>query len=82
MSLEGKFLEHNQLHTGRGLRLWIGGALLAWAILLLAIANMMLQTDVRLAQDQGGALNQITPAAGTPAAGTDEKSDSAGPGGS
>lgn len=64
MSLEGKFLEHSQLHTGRGLRLWIGSAFLAWAILLAAIANMMLQNDSRLAQDRGDALNQIIPAAG------------------
>jgi hypothetical protein len=64
MSLEGKFLAHNRLHAGRGQRLWIGGALLAWAVLLLAIANMMLQTDGQIAEGQGDKLNQIIPAAG------------------
>ena len=64
MSLENKFLEHNYARAGRGLRLWIGGALLAWVIMLVAIANMMLQTDSRVAEDQGGELNEIAPALG------------------
>lgn len=65
MSLENKFLEHSSPPRGWGLRLWIGGALLAWVIMLAAIGNMMLQTDSRLAEDQGDALNEIAPAAGS-----------------
>ena len=64
MSLENKFIEHSYPRSGRSQRLWIGGALLAWVVMLVAIANMMLQTDSRLAEDQGNTLNEIVPAAG------------------
>ena len=64
MSLENKFIEHSYTRAGRHQRLWIGGALLAWVVMLVAIANMMMQTDSRVAEDQGGILNEIVPAAG------------------
>ena len=64
MSLEQKFLSHSFPEPGRKLRMWIGVTLLAWLIMLGAIANMMLQNDSRLAQSQGDALNEIAPAAG------------------
>lgn len=64
MSLENKFLKHRYTGAGRSQRLWVGGALLAWVIMLVAIANMMLLTDSRVAENQGNRLNEIAPAAG------------------
>ena len=76
MSLEQKFLSHSDLAPGPRLRLWIGGALIAWAMVLTAILNMVVQPDSRIAED-GGALNEIAPAAGQ-----NREADSTGPGGS
>lgn len=76
MSLEQKFLSHSDLAVGPRLRLWIGGALIAWAFMLAAILNMVVQPDSRIAED-GGSLNEIAPAAGP-----DQEADSTGPGGS
>lgn len=75
MSLEQKFLNHSFPEPGRKLRMWIGVTLLAWLVMLAAIANVMLQTDSRMVQGQGDVLNEIAPAAGS----GKEDSDKAGP---
>lgn len=63
MSLEQKFLRQSDLEHQPQLRLWIGGALLAWVLVLAAIMNMVAQPNSQIA-DNIDSLNEIAPAAG------------------